>query len=58
MPKKTNARPESSARARRFEAAFVDGVARVPRHARPALLAWLRRWRLRPERVFVFVDDE
>jgi hypothetical protein len=36
---------------------FEVEVLRTPKGARPDLLAWLRRWRTHPERVF-WVKDE
>ena len=35
-----------------WEAAFAREVRSLPAGARRDLLAWLRRWRRRPERVF------
>ena len=57
MTKTKSKRPKSTS-GHSFEATFVRHLARVPRHARPSLLTWLRRWRRRPQRVFLFVDEE
>ena len=45
--KKKRRRPEFS-----LEVAFEQEVRRVPAGARAELLAWLRGWRRRPERIF------
>lgn len=41
----------------RLEIAFEGEVRRLPPGERPGLLAWLRRWRRRPERVFWVMDE-
>ena len=41
----------------RLEVAFEREVQRMPAGERPGLLAWLRRWRRRPKRVFWVVDE-
>jgi hypothetical protein len=41
----------------RLEVAFEREVQRLPAGERPGLLAWLRRWRRRPERVFWVMDE-
>jgi hypothetical protein len=38
------------------EAPFLDQVYRLPAAHRTILLAWLRRWRRRPGRVFWVMD--
>jgi hypothetical protein len=38
------------------EVAFVDAVRRLPAVQRAGVLAWLRRWRRRPGRVFWVMD--
>jgi hypothetical protein len=40
-----------------LEIAFEREVRRLPAGERPGLLAWLRRWRRRPERVFWVMDE-
>lgn len=41
----------------RLEIAFEREVRRLAAGERPGLLAWLRRWRRRPERVFWVMDE-
>lgn len=41
----------------RLEVAFEREVQRLPAGERPSLLAWLRRWRRWPERVFWVMDE-
>jgi hypothetical protein len=41
----------------RLEMAFQQEVQRLPAAERPRLLAWLQRWRRRPERVFWVMDE-
>jgi hypothetical protein len=41
----------------RLELAFEREVKRLPAGERPGLLAWLVRWRRRPERVFWVMDE-
>jgi hypothetical protein len=36
---------------------FEVEVLRTPKAARPDLLAWLRRWRRQPERLFWVADE-
>lgn len=45
-------------RGRRFawEMAFAAEVRQLPAHDRADLLAWLRRWRRRPRRIFWVMD--
>ena len=39
-----------------WEMAFEEQVRNLPPEARPDLLAWLRRWRRHPGRVFWVMD--
>jgi hypothetical protein len=41
----------------RLEIAFEGEVRRLPARERRGLLAWLRGWRRRPERVFWVMDE-